>query len=705
MKLLIKMLLLLFLPAFAVAQKNPYWEEWNKAQADSLQLIWNKTNNDTLRMGVARSLAYYYGEINRERGLYYGQKYLALARQLKLKLWEADALDGLGYILSNIKDYPGSLQALLAAITIAEDKETERNIWNVSRFSKTGDPSNARLTVLSICYSDLANLYGFTGNIQKQLSNCFKALKTAQIIDDPSILGTVYLNLGKDYLDLNKLDSALIFLEKTIHYYDISGSKIYKGGALSYIGMVHLKKGNLVLAKQYFTKAIHQIRQVNNLNQLSLTYLYMGDFFSHTGDRDSSLWYAYKGMESARSAGSTPSIMMSAFSLLSSNYKLQNNLDSAFFYQGLALALKDSINNIERLDQFQSIGFNEQLRVQELEKEKISYQNKIRTNTLAGGLFVLTVIAFFLYRNNRQKQKAKQSIEKAYDLLKSTQSQLIQSEKMASLGELTAGIAHEIQNPLNFVNNFSDVNTELIDEMQLEMDKGNLIEAKAISNDIKENEEKINHHGKRADAIVKGMLQHSRSSSGVKEPTDINALADEYLRLAYHGLRAKDKSFNATMKTDFDETIGKINIIPQDIGRVILNLITNAFYAVNEKMKASDLEGFQNLQGLVQYEPTVTITTSRSCSPGESLSRSIGSWDDVRSPQVSISVKDNGNGIPTKVLDKIFQPFFTTKPTGQGTGLGLSLAYDIVKAHGGEIKVESIEGEGTEFVVLIPLTT
>jgi two-component system NtrC family sensor kinase len=227
---------------------------------------------------------------------------------------------------------------------------------------------------------------------------------------------------------------------------------------------------------------------------------------------------------------------------------------------------------------------------------------------------------------------------------------------------------------LNFVNNFSEVNTELIDEMKQEMDKGNLVDAKVIANDIKENEQKINHHGKRADAIVKGMLQHSSSSSGVKEPTDINALADEYLRLAYHGLRAKDKSFNTTMKSDFDKTIGNISIIPQDIGRVVLNLINNAFYAVDEK-KRSGIDG---------YEPSVSVSIKK-----------VGD-------NVLISVKDNGNGIPRKILDKIFQPFFTTKPTGQGTGLGLSLSYDIVKAHGGELKVETKEGEGSSFTIQLP---
>jgi signal transduction histidine kinase len=265
--------------------------------------------------------------------------------------------------------------------------------------------------------------------------------------------------------------------------------------------------------------------------------------------------------------------------------------------------------------------------------------------------------------------------------LKATQKQLIQSEKMASLGELTAGIAHEIQNPLNFVNNFSEVSTELVDEMNEEISNGNIEDAKSIGQDLKQNLEKISHHGKRAGDIVKGMLQHSRSSNGVKEPTNINVLCDEYLRLAYHGLRAKDKDFNATLITDFDDSVDMINVIPQEIGRVILNLITNAFYAVAEKKKILG----------EKYAPTVTVTTKRTVPlPG--------------GPQgIEVRVSDNGNGIPQKVLDKIFQPFFTTKPTGQGTGLGLSLSYDIVKAHGGELKVETKEGEGSIFSILLSM--
>ncbi|HEU4861685.1 MAG TPA: ATP-binding protein [Chitinophagaceae bacterium] len=272
-------------------------------------------------------------------------------------------------------------------------------------------------------------------------------------------------------------------------------------------------------------------------------------------------------------------------------------------------------------------------------------------------------------------EEANKTLTQTLNELKATQAQLIQSEKMASLGELTAGIAHEIQNPLNFVNNFSEVSSELIDEMKEQLEKGNEEDAKAIADEIKMSLEKINFHGKRADGIVKSMLQHSRTSNNKKEPTDINALADEYLRLAYHGMRAKDKVFNAAIKTDFDESIGLIKIISQDIGRVILNLITNAFYAVMEKKKLDQ-----------RYEPTVIVSTKRVDN------------------KIEIKVKDNGTGIPQKALDKIFQPFFTTKPTGQGTGLGLSLSYDIVtKGHGGELKVETTEGEYTEFSIILPV--
>ena len=288
-----------------------------------------------------------------------------------------------------------------------------------------------------------------------------------------------------------------------------------------------------------------------------------------------------------------------------------------------------------------------------------------------------------------QNETLERQVEQRTAELRASQSQLIQSEKLASLGELTAGIAHEIQNPLNFVNNFAEVSAEMLDEMHEELEKGDTTEAIAIAADLKTNLEKINHHGQRASSIVKGMLEHSRSSAGVKEPTNLNVLADEFLRLAYHGLRAKDNNFNATMETHFDPDLPPVSVIPQDIGRVLLNLINNAFYAVAERSRSTVQPrasvGVTRSHGDTIYQPAVTISTQK-----------IGD-------HIIIKVQDNGNGIPEAIRDKIFQPFFTTKPTGQGTGLGLSLAYDIVtKGHGGTLDVTSLEGEGTEFIITLP---
>ncbi|MFL9844909.1 ATP-binding protein [Flavobacterium rhizosphaerae] len=301
---------------------------------------------------------------------------------------------------------------------------------------------------------------------------------------------------------------------------------------------------------------------------------------------------------------------------------------------------------------------------QALEKERIAREKEEEKNI---------IIAEQNVRLEKLVTERTADLEKSLNELKQTQDQLIQSEKMASLGELTAGIAHEIQNPLNFVNNFSDVSIELLDEMEEELDKGDTEEVKALAGDIKQNLEKIAHHGRRADGIVKGMLQHSRASTGQKEFTDINALADEYFRLAYHGLRAKDKSFNADLVTHFAENLPKISVVPQDVGRVLLNLFTNAFYATQQKAKQADAGS---------YKPVVEVSTSQQGS------------------SIEIKVKDNGTGIPDAVRDKILQPFFTTKPTGEGTGLGLSLSYDIiVKGHGGTIEINSEEGVFSEFII------
>src|SRR5688500_15578685 len=410
----------------------------------------------------------------------------------------------------------------------------------------------------------------------------------------------------------------------------------------------------------------------------------MSTAFRHLGQLDSSVYYASLVVASQNPEREIKTYL-EALHNLAASYKLLGNKDSALKYLELNYVNRDSIIGKEKERIIQNVTFTEKLKQQDLIAAQTKYKSRLQLFVLGAGSLVLLLIIGILWRNNKQKQKAKNKIESAYSELKTTQAQLIQSEKMASLGELTAGIAHEIQNPLNFVNNFSEVNEELLKELKNEVAKGNLDEIKAIANDISFNSEKINHHGKRADAIVKAMLQHSRASSGQKELTDINVLAEEYLRLSYHGLKAKNKSlsagqaaFTATFKTDFDNSIGKLNIIPQDIGRVILNLINNAFYAAPLPPEG----GFKDPN--YKHDPTVWVSTKK-----------VGG-------KIEIRVKDNGPGISQKILDKIFQPFFTTKPTGQGTGLGLSLSYDIVKAHGGEIKVKTKEYEGAEFIIILP---
>jgi signal transduction histidine kinase len=658
-----KIILYLLFPVFAWTQ--PQQEELGRRHT-ALQ----NATNDTIRLDISFKLALFYNEINRDSALFYLAQSLPIAQKLSLKLIEAHILENRGFVLTNLGKYSEALESFLQALKIAEDPSSERITWGL----RTGwTPQNERLSTLGYTYYTMGHLYGATGNIEKQMANYRKALSMVESNLDTGLYIGVSNSMANVYINLNKLDSALLFQKRII---DISSKRPNKGKYyglyLITLGRVYYLKGDFDLAKNAFQMAVIESNLQNNLSTLGGAYLNLSRLYQFLKMADSSLFYAMKNLEIAKLV-KQPRGIKDTYQLLSDIYNDHKSKDSAFFYLKLYTALNDSLNKVEKdnLLAYQNIGFDEQLRVKKLEEEKIKTQTKIRTNAMLAGLVVFLIIGLILYKNYRHKQKANKVLETALANLKSTQSQLIQSEKMASLGELTAGIAHEIQNPLNFVNNFSEVNKELIDEMRQELKTGKMDDAVSISDKIRENEEKINYHGKRADAIVKGMLQHSRTSSVQKEPTDINALANEYLKLAYHGLRAKDKSFNAKFETDFDNNIEKVNVMPQDIGRVLLNLYNNAFYSVTEKKK----------QLGESYDPAVSVSTKK------------------LSDKIEINVKDNGNGIPQKVLEKIFQPFFTTKPTGQGTGLGLSLSYDIVKAHGGEIKVKTKEGEGSEFII------
>ena len=581
------------------------------------------------------------------------QKLLDASRQNDDIFIESAALSaaGQGYRLTG--NYVRGLEYHRKAVALAE---------------KTGNK-----ILLAFAINQMAHIYKDRLENEKALSLYREALQYLQQAgrDDIWYPDT---NLGAVYYNMGNYDSSLYYSMRGIGNMIKVKGVANQGAVYSTIAGIYSHKNMPDSVKKYFGLALLLANRVQSPRYLSIIYVAMAEHFDRIQLYDSSAWY-YKKAVNIVTGTEMNNLVLKPAKMLTEYY--QNvNADSTVKYWKVYSAANDSVNSLRTNQQIQMLTFEEEQRKRDLEAAQVAYQNKIRTGLLLGGLAVFLLVAIILYRNNRQKQKANSELEKTLAELKSTQSQLIQSEKMASLGELTAGIAHEIQNPLNLVNNFSEVNKELLTEMNDEISKGNYDEVKAIAKDVSDNEEKINHHGKRADAIVKGMLQHSRSSSGQKEPTNINALADEYLRLAYHGLRAKDKSFNATMKTDYDESIGNINIIPQDMGRVILNLITNAFYVVDEKKKS----------GIESYEPTVSVSTKK------------------LNDKVEVKVKDNGNGIPQKVLDKIFQPFFTTKPTGQGTGLGLSLSYDIVKAHGGELKVETKEGEGSAFTIKLPVS-
>jgi len=653
------------LTAVALSTKSNYPLVLNRDSV--LKLMW-QPHSSADRIAMFYTIVENSDLLTPEQLFYYEQHILEGAQKVGDKVLEAAVLAELGYLTTQNGNTAGGLKMIYKSLELAE---------------ATG---NAQ--AVGIAYFNLGLCYPNNKKLAKEYY--LKALEYFR--KSNSYLNTSWnlINFGRLYMQEEKRDSALpLFVEG----YRLAVEHHIESNAVAY-GLLNLSD---VADKANRLKYIRQVGlmpiAVRNDDIKFWVALYTARYYIQEKKMDSAFFYASEMNSYTGKVSLTR--RLESLVIMGEYYRALPNTDSTLSYLERYYTLKDSLYGNKVMEQAQSMAYNDMQRQKELIAEKAAFQTRMILYFLSAVAVFLMGLAFIFWRSKRKEQQAKKMVqlqndqlEQTLDKLKSTQTQLIQSEKMASLGELTAGIAHEIQNPLNFVNNFSEVSTELIDEMNEEMAKGNIEDAKQIAQDLKQNLEKINHHGKRAGDIVKGMLQHSRSSSGVKEPTDINALCDEYLRLGYHGLRAKDKDFNATMKTDFDATIGNINIIPQDIGRVVLNLLTNAFYAVNEKKKSPHLR--QTAEGEEPYEPIITVATKRLGSP---------SGDGGK---VEIRVTDNGNGIPKKVLDKIFQPFFTTKPTGQGTGLGLSLSYDIVKAHGGELKVETKEGEGSTFILVLP---
>lgn len=673
-------LVFIALPLFVNAQKT---------NLDSLQHALTLAQTDSARFRANEQISDFYSESNWKQAMVYLDNMYNIAAKNKHHYDEATALDAKAYCLMQLGKFPQSFTTFQQALKLAEDDYPGEKVWE----TYANGPNSKKNYILASIHHDLGHLMGAANNISQQIAEYLETRNIAEHNRDTLLLGFVNMNLGHVYQKLGKVDSALMMETNAETIFKQQRNYKYLCAIYRISGLIYNSLGNSSLSKAFFYKGIKSGIENLNLSTVSECYSELTKIYLSARQTDSALYCAKQSLLLSKKVANDQGPFTAAlYENLYKVYELGENRDSAYKYLKLALAAKDTAynTNVKNLSQFEALSFKNQVQLQQLEQEKEVTQTRLQIGVLIAGIVVLLLIAGISYRNSRQQQKAnnllqeqKEEIETQRDNLgqalaelKTTQTQLIQSEKLASLGELTAGIAHEIQNPLNFVNNFSDVNRELIDELRDSLKRNDIDDALSIADDIQQNEEKVNHHGKRADAIVKNMLQHSRNNSGEKELTDINSMSDEYLRLSYHGLRAKDKLFNAEMATDFDENLPKISVIPQDVGRVLLNLFNNAFYAVQQKKKTATGD----------YRPLVKVSTA------------------LKGNFIEIKVSDNGTGIPADVKEKILQPFFTTKPTGEGTGLGLSLSYDIViKGHGGNIEVNSKEGEGSEFIILLPI--
>ncbi|HEU4791124.1 MAG TPA: ATP-binding protein [Flavobacterium sp.] len=564
------------------------------------------------------------------------------------------------------------------------------------------DLSTGDKDILVHIYRSIANNYGGMGKGSKNLEYFLKTVKLLKKMNDTVHIYDVYGSMVFTLIGLKRYDEARKYMALALQdpRKEIAPWLLAKNYDAK--GQIEMSRSNYRTAISFFNKSLGLFLKSTKI-EAPFIYSHLMNCYEKVNDLPKAIENGLLAYSTSKTYNTKGIELQSSLSL-SRFYEQRGQKEKALKYLKIYQQLKDAFDNLDTSNYLANVEIQsvlekskheiEKLEKRRLEKEAENKNQRLWIFSITGALISALVVMLLLYRNNQHKQKAnalllqqkkeinkqRKIAEKALNELKNTQNQLIQSEKMASLGELTAGIAHEIQNPLNFVNNFSEVSNELIKEIQEERSKSNGEKNEElvgeILDDISKNLEKINYHGKRADGIVKGMLQHSRISSGQKEPTNINKLADEYLRLAYYGLRAKDKSFNADLVTDFDENLPKINVLTQEIGRALLNLFTNAFYATHQKKKKLG----------ETYKPMVSLKTV------------------LNDNGIEITVKDNGVGIPEAIKDKIMQPFFTTKPTGEGTGLGLSLSYDIVvKAHSGTIKIESEEGEGATFIVLLPL--
>ncbi|MCU0382124.1 MAG: ATP-binding protein [Chitinophagaceae bacterium] len=660
--------------------------------------------SDTGKMVQYGIMCFELRETNPDSSFHYASLMYPIAQQLNLPLESSFALAETGYALITLGNFPRALQSLLKSIEVLDQAREDIPVLspafeNLDPFSnRQDDVERQKLTRLGLCYAYLGIAHNNAQNYRKAVNYTSFGFQIGTRLGNNHLVCVVLIPMGRAFVSLGKPDSALWCFEQ-------AQASAMATQFPKYMGSIMLNKGRVYLEMHKPEEALAAYRQGLLLSTeqgyfrgVVASAVAIAGIFQGMGRMDSVMKYLNYGLENIQNL-KAPEVNLRLYKALAQYYTAAGEKDSVVKYQSLIIGANEILFNAKQAQEFQNIEFNEQQKIEDLERAELAYRSRMRTNGLLGGLGLLATIMILLWRNNRQRIRANQllqgqknDLETTLVKLQSTQTQLVHAEKMASLGELTAGIAHEIQNPLNFVNNFSELNKDLIEELQEELKKGDIREASSIAENLKENEDKINLHGRRADGIVKSMLQHSRSSSGQKEPTDVNNLVDEYVRLTYHGFRAKHKDFNVKLDIDLDPTLPQIPIVAQDIGRVILNLLNNAFQAVQEKAKTAG----------PGYQPTISIKThSAHNEPGIPGNKQTPS--EIGNPKsIAIAIADNGPGIPESIKDKIFQPFFTTKPTGQGTGLGLSLSYDIVKAHGGLIELLESNSSGTAFKVQLP---
>ncbi len=723
-------LALILIQDASLAQQNAHILGPSENQIDSLQHRFSIETSDQLRMGIARELGLFYTEADQDTAMYFVDMQLQLARSLGERLWEGDALRRLGFLIFTQGRYSESFSLNSQALTLFTDASTERQVWEPGRLSRTGTPEAARLTLLAVAYHNLAQLYGRISTIAEQRALFRKAIEISEKVGDDAIASFMYSNLGASYIE-EYPDSAKMYISIALEKGESVGYRRYQGTYLSGMGEAHEAINDFDSADKYYLEGIAESREINNIWHLGRAYYQLARLNQLTGDTARALENAQNSYEVAGSIRNME-VISEAGLLLSTLYEQIGDTDKAYYFLKQSQAASETLQKEDQVRRASDLQFAEQIRLRDIEEVQARSQAQLRMNALMGVLFTIAVVAFLLFRNNRQKQAANTVLEKTLDNLKAAQEQLVQQEKLASLGQLTAGIAHEIKNPLNFVNNFSEVSLEMVEEAREEVrretedrrpgsEKSKVKSKKTpspegipmgeggaeaiaevgdvtisandettslileILDDIEANLSKIHEHGSRADGIVKSMLQHSRGGDGKMEPTPLNPIIKEYVNLAFHGMRAGKDSINMDIDLSLDDSIGDVPLVAEDFSRVILNLTNNAFDACAERSRSAMREKLTGDGGPeTGYVPKLTVRTKSD------------------NGKVMIEIEDNGPGIPDEIIDKILQPFFTTKKGTQGTGLGLSITNDIIKAHGGNLDIHTQPGQ-TIFVITLSL--